>query len=338
MVFTSNYFHPKSGCQGEKAYFLWRNRNNSCLRHFIPSKKKLQHRTNVQLSLLSDLYDQMLKHYFCAIMFCGVNVSWSGAPMKPFYQKTDTLTFHLGTWTSTKLAVHVATISIMEFGKPLLAKYSQVMPQTCAHWQLFPRTVLKMKVHILDQQVHLLVQGISEEPFHDILTAHVFHVSLTRCKYIRKGYGLSQLTYISHEGDTIESMWVMTANRKTKASQLHHRGEFRHISISARWQSWWCSWNLCEPFLRAELLTVEASALAMVANQKTKVFIASPQGWISTQLLYVWVSAQQKSQQCSQNLCTPFLLTVNYRKHLFYYQECNTVLSLSLSNTLWGKH
>lgn len=135
----------------------------------LSTVKKLQCGTNVQLSLLSDLYDQMLKHYFCAVVFCGVNVSWSGAPMKPFYRKNDTVIFHFGTSTSTKLAVYVATIFIMEFGKPLLAKYSQVMPQTCAHWQLFPQTVLTVKVHILDQQVHLSVEGISEEPSHNIM-------------------------------------------------------------------------------------------------------------------------------------------------------------------------
>ena len=92
----------------------------------------------------------------------------------------------------------------------------------------------------------------------------VFHWQVV--KYMRTAYGLSQLTYISHEGENRVN--VMTANGKTKSSQLH---QLISISIGAWCQSWWCSWNLCKPFIRAELLTVKASAWAMLANWKTSV-------------------------------------------------------------------
>jgi len=36
-------------------------------------------------------------------------------------------------------------------------------------------------------------------------------------------------------------------------SQRCHKGEFRHVNISARQRSLWCGQNLCEPFLRAIL-------------------------------------------------------------------------------------
>jgi len=65
-------------------------------------------------------------------------------------------------------------------------------------------------------------------------------------------------------------------------SQLCHKGEFRHISISTQQQSWWCSKNLHRPFLRAILpTTVEASSWVMVVKRKTKALITLPPRWNS---------------------------------------------------------
>ena len=46
---------------------------------------------------------------------------------------------------------------------------------------------------------------------------------------------------------------------------------------------------------------------AWADNGETKGLITPPPMWVSAQLLYVWVSAQQQSRWCSQNLRRPFL-------------------------------
>ena len=149
MVFTSKYFQPKSGCQGEKG----ERRHISCeeigtiLTWDISSTIKC-------FSIWScKSLKETTVHWFHVVNFCAIMFRiWSGVWLEDSHSD-----FPLCTSRSTRLAGYVANIFIVKFGKPSLAKYSQVMPQTCAHWQLFPWTVLTMKVHFLDQQVHLSV-------------------------------------------------------------------------------------------------------------------------------------------------------------------------------------
>ena len=56
----------------------------------------------------------------------------------------------------------------------------------------------------------------------------------------------------------------------------------------------------------------------MVLKKKTNALI-TPSWWVSPPKVYVWVSAQQQSQWCSQNFWKPFLLV----KHYFFKPECN---------------
>ena len=71
----------------------------------------------------------------------------------------------------------------------------------------------------------------------------------------------------------------------------------------------------------------------MAINGKTKALRTPPLRWVSTQLVYVWVSAWWRSRWCSQNLRRPFLRAVRFdylinylitlRGTIFPYQECN---------------
>jgi len=47
-----------------------------------------------------------------------------------------------------------------------------------------------------------------------------------------------------------------------------------------------------------------------ISNSDKQGLRTPPQRWISAQLLYIWVSAQQWSWRCSQNLHSPFLWAV----------------------------
>jgi len=51
---------------------------------------------------------------------------------------------------------------------------------------------------------------------------------------------------------------------------------------------------------------------AMAINGKTKGLRTPPPRWVSAQLLYIWVSAWQRSHWCSQNLCRPFLRAARF--------------------------
>ena len=120
-----------------------------------------------------------------------------------------------------------------------------------------------------------------------------------------------------------------------KCTQRCHNGEFRHVSISVRQRSLWCGQNLRGPFLRATLpMTVGSCARAMVDNGKTKGLITPPPKWVSAQLLYVCVTAWQRSRLLSQNLSSLFLravrlfiyitlITLHYAAQFSPYQECN---------------
>jgi len=64
------------------------------------------------------------------------------------------------------------------------------------------------------------------------------------------------------------SSWTSNDGQKedkelSQYSHVCHQGEFRHVSISAWWQSWQCSQKFHRPFLRAELQTyLEAGYLS----------------------------------------------------------------------------
>jgi len=113
----------------------------------------------------------------------------------------------------------------------------------------------------------------------------------------------------SHGGQNEDRMLL-------QRSQRCHRGEFQHVSISTQQRSLRCGQNLCGPFLRATLpMTVGSCARAMVDNGKTKGLITPPPRWVSAQLLYVCVTAWQRSRLWSQDLCSLFLRAVR----LFIY-------------------
>ena len=73
---------------------------------------------------------------------------------------------------------------------------------------------------------------------------------------------------------------------------------------------------------------------------ETKALVSPPPRWVSAQLLYVFVSAWQRSRRCGQNLCSPFLWAVrlftlhwirlDYAAQFFPYQECNHSLAAIL--------
>jgi len=66
-------------------------------------------------------------------------------------------------------------------------------------------------------------------------------------------------------------------------SQRCHKGEFRHVSISARQQSLWSGQNLRGPFLRATLpITVRSSD---GGHGETKGLITPPPRWVSAQFV-----------------------------------------------------
>jgi len=137
-----------------------------------------------------------------------------------------------------------------------------------------------------------------------------------------------------------------------QCSQHCHKGEFRHVSISAQQRSLRCGQNLCGLFLRATLpMKVGSCTRAMAINGKTKVLRTPPLRrlrWVSAQLLYVWVNARWRSRRCSQNLHRPFLwavrfdylstlITLRYVEQFFPYQECNVPMSTSRRGPGWKR-
>ena len=55
-----------------------------------------------------------------------------------------------------------------------------------------------------------------------------------------------------------------------------------HISVNVRWQSWQCSQNLCEPFLRAVLpMIVKVGHSSNSGRWETKALITPPARWVS---------------------------------------------------------
>jgi len=67
----------------------------------------------------------------------------------------------------------------------------------------------------------------------------------------------------------------------------------------------------------------------MAINGNTKGLKTIPPRWVSSQLLYVGVSARWRSRWCSQNLRRPFLWAVRFLlyyimwNNVYFYQECN---------------
>jgi len=103
---------------------------------------------------------------------------------------------------------------------------------------------------------------------------------------------------------------ALAARCKTKIflkhSQLCHRGEYWHISVSAWQQSRLCGQNLRGPFLCTSV-KVEASARLMAANGRTKMLVTPPTRWVVSAPNYVFVSAQYSDHKGGVNPCRPFL-------------------------------
>jgi len=66
-------------------------------------------------------------------------------------------------------------------------------------------------------------------------------------------------------GAWVEWAMVPEGRKLLKCTQLHHQGEFRHVSISARRQPWQCSQNLRGSFLIA-VLSMKVSGQAIAAD------------------------------------------------------------------------
>ena len=115
------------------------------------------------------------------------------------------------------------------------------------------------------------------------------------CK--RLTYGSFQLTHMSRDDHAALFNWSLRGGQNEdrtllQRSQHCRNGEFRHVGISTRQQSLRCGQNLRGPFLRATLpMTVGSCARAMADNRETKGLITPPSRWVSTQLLYVCVTA-----------------------------------------------
>ena len=90
----------------------------------------------------------------------------------------------------------------------------------------------------------------------------------------RLTHGSFQLTHMSRD-DTLFN-WSSHGGQNEdrtllQRSQRCHKGEFRHVSISARQQSLRRGHNLCKPFLRATLaMTVGSCARAMADTGRQK--------------------------------------------------------------------
>jgi len=134
------------------------------------------------------------------------------------------------------------------------------------------------------------------------------------CKRIT--YGLFQLTHMSHDDHTVRLIKFRQArqggqNEDKTLLQRSHKGEFQHVSISGRQRSLRCGQNLPCFFLGSTLLmTVGSCAWAMADKGVTKGLLTPPPLWVSAQLLYVCVTAWQRSRGCSRSLCSPFLRAV----------------------------
>ena len=98
------------------------------------------------------------------------------------------------------------------------------------------------------------------------------------CNCRQLTYGSFQLTHMSHDDHTVQLIQferAMAAKNGDKTllqhSQHCHKGEFRHVNISARKQSLRCRHNLCRAFLRATLaMTVGSCARVMSATWRQK--------------------------------------------------------------------
>ena len=105
----------------------------------------------------------------------------------------------------------------------------------------------------------------------------------------RLTYGSCQLTHMSRDDHAVQLIEPWQPKRRQNIIYLHedktllqhsqrcHKGEFRHLSISARQQSLRCGQNLRGLFLRAALpMTVGSCARAMTDNGEIKGLITLP--------------------------------------------------------------
>jgi len=91
---------------------------------------------------------------------------------------------------------------------------------------------------------------------------------------MRLTYGSFQLTHMSRGDHAVHrsSYGGQNANKTLlQLSQSCHKGDFQHVSISARQQSLRCGQNLRGPFLRATLpMTVGSCARTKAINGRQK--------------------------------------------------------------------
>ena len=114
-----------------------------------------------------------------------------------------------------------------------------------------------------------------------------------------------------------------------------------HIRIREHLGLWAFSWELHS---RWQL----DRALKRWWQWGAKGLITPPSRWVSAQLLYVCVTAWQRSWQCSQKLCSSFLRAVRLfiylftlirlRGTIFPYQECNNELHYITQHNFFPYH
>ena len=90
----------------------------------------------------------------------------------------------------------------------------------------------------------------------------------------RLTYGSFQLTHMSRDDHAVQINWSSHGGPNEdrtllQRSQRCHKGEFRHVSISARQRSLQCGQNLRVPFLRATLLDRTLERWRTTGRQRT---------------------------------------------------------------------
>ena len=107
---------------------------------------------------------------------------------------------------------------------------------------------------------------------------------------------------------SIDEVWASHGGQnecKTllQQSQPCHKGNFQHVSISARQRSLRYGQHLRRPFLGATLpMTVGSCVQAMADNTETKGLIITPPSWVSAH--YTFVSLHDSNHDGVVNLCS----------------------------------
>ena len=130
--------------------------------------------------------------------------------------------------------------------------------------------------------------------------------------------GSFQLAHMSCD-DTLFNWSSHGSQNKDKTLLQHlqccHKGEFRHVSISA-WQ-WWVTMWTESSWAFPESYTANDSWIVCLSNgdqRKDKSAHYTPLRWVSAHYTF-WVSAQwqsRRSRWCSQNLRRPFQQAVRF--------------------------